>query len=636
MDIHRRGTDLDMPSRPLARAALAAFAVALVAVAAGCGGGDDGPSVPEAAPAEAKDFATEWPAPNGNYSNTRVATTEISADNVDELGVAWSVPIDISGSFGVMAATPIVADGVVYAQDIRSNVMAIDFESGVVKWTKAYDSPTVGPNGLTIGYGKIFGATGDSAFALDAETGEEVWKTDPLVRNAREGIDMAPAVFDDTVYVSTVPGNPKSFYAGNGAGVLWALDQETGQEKWKFATVPENLWSDQHTKINSGGGLWHPPAFSDDGDVFISVANPAPFLGTKEFPWATSRPGPNLYTNSVVKLDRETGELQWYYQALPHDVYDWDLHLPPVLAETGGDEVVVAGGKMGYVYVVDAEDGTLVWKKPVGKHNGHDDDHELAAAGDLSKLPELPLTILPGILGGVETQMAVTDDTIYAPVVNNPTTFTTQEKSELGLTGGTGELTALDLESGDVRWTHEFDTPPYGAATVANDLVFTTTFDGTLVALDRDSGNVAWEQQLPAGTNSTIAIVGDTIIAPASFPQGKGQSAQIVAYRLGATGDVTTTDTTETTPGEASGEDVFTTSCGSCHTLAAAGTTGQVGPNLDQNTAPLSAIEEQVRNGGGGMPAFEGQLSDQQIDAVAQYVFNERDPNAEGGGGGGP
>ena len=124
----------------------------------------------------------------------------------------------------------------------------IDLETGDVKWTKKYDSPTVGPNGVTIGYDKVYGATIDFAFALDRETGDEVWRSQKLTRNANEGIDMAPAVFDETLYVSTVPGNTKSFYKGNGAGVLWALDAQTGKEKWRFWTVPENLWSNAHTE----------------------------------------------------------------------------------------------------------------------------------------------------------------------------------------------------------------------------------------------------------------------------------------------------------------------------------------------------------------------------------------------------
>jgi outer membrane protein assembly factor BamB len=583
-----------------------------------CGGSDES-AVPDGAPAEASSFADEWPTPNGDLGNRRVATSDIDAGNVDELGVAWTVPIKGGGVFGNYASTPIVADGVVYTQDLTSNVKAIDLETGDVKWTKDYSAPSVGPNGVTIGYDKVFGATSDFAFALDIETGEEVWRSDKLTRNANEGIDMAPAVFDDTLYVSTVPGNTKSFYKGNGAGVLWALDAETGQERWRFWTVPENLWSNEHTEINSGGGLWHPPGFDDDGDVYIAVANPAPWAGTEKFPWGSSRPGPNLYTNSVVKLDREDGKVIWHRQVLPHDVYDWDLQLPPVLTEDGDRTLVLAAGKAGIVYAIDADDGSIVWQRPVGRHSGNDKDNEIALAGDYDQMPKFPITLLPGILGGVETQMAVADGVVYAPIVNITTVFESQTKYELDIPNGTGEMVALNVSDGSQKWKRDLAQPAYGAATVSNDLVFTTTFEGKLIALDRDDGSVVWEEQLPAGTNATLAIVGDTLVTAASFPQTKDQRPVIIAYRLGATGAATTAETT-TGAAEANGETVFASSCGSCHTLAAAGATGSVGPNLDDLMPDAATVEEKVRNGGGGMPAFSGSLSDAEIAAVSQYV----------------
>ncbi len=622
------------------RLPLLAIVLVTIAVSA-CGGGDES-AVPDGAPEEASSFADEWPTPNGDLGNRRVATSEIDSGNVADLGVAWTVPIKGGGTFGNYASTPIIADGVVYTQDLTSNVKAIDLETGDVKWAKDYNAPTVGPNGVTIGYDKVYGATSDFAFALDIETGEEVWRSDKLSRNANEGIDMAPAVFDDTLYISTVPGNTKSFYKGNGAGVLWALDAATGEERWRFWTVPENLWSSEHTEINSGGGLWHPPAFDDNGDVYISVANPAPWAGTKAFPWGSSRPGPNLFTNSLVKLNREDGKEIWHRQVLPHDVYDWDLHLPPIVTEDGDRTLVLVGGKLGYVYAIDAEDGSVAWERAVGQHSGNDKDNEIALQGNYDQMPKLPLTLLPGILGGVETQMAVADGVVYAPIVNIPTVFKSQTEYDLQIAKGTGEMVALNVTDGSPKWKRDLAQPAYGAATVSNDLVFTTTFEGKLIALDRDDGSVAWEQQMPAGTNATVAIVGDTLVTAASFPQNKDQKPVIIAYRLGATGGTTTTEpgTTTgagtTTTAEANGETVFTSSCGSCHTLGAAGTGGSVGPNLDDLKPNADTVEAKVRNGGGGMPAFEGQLSDAEITAVARYVAENAGKESSDGGGQGP
>jgi outer membrane protein assembly factor BamB len=609
-------------------------------VFAACGGGGNKSGVPSGAPSELSDFADQWPAPNQDLGNHRVATSStIDSSNVKQLGVAWTVPITGGGTFGNYASTPIIADGVAYTQDLTSNVEAIDIKTGQVKWTHNYNATNEGPNGVALGYGKIYGATSDFAFALDKETGNEVWRSQKLTRNANEGIDMAPGVFDKTMYVSTVPGNAKAFYAGNGQGVLWALDAETGKPRWKFATVPEDLWDSAHTNINSGGGLWHPPAFDDNGDVYIDIANPAPWPGTQQFPWGSSRPGPNPHSNSAVKLNKDTGKMIWATQVLKHDVYDWDLQLPPVLAKDGDRNIVLASGKQGFVYSLDAGNGSIIWKTSVGKHNGHDTDNEPALRGELDALPKLPVTVLPGALGGVETQMAYADGVVYAPIVNIPSVFQTQRKLQLEITKGTGEMVAVNVADGSIKWQHNFPQPAYGAATVSNDLVFTTTFEGKLIALNKNTGEIVWQAQLPAGTNATVAIVGDTLLTAASFPQAANQKAMIMAFRIGAKGSVPTptTGTTTTAGGgtAANGKSIFVANCGSCHTLNAAGTTGSIGPNLDDLKPNEATVEHQVINGGGGMPAFKGRLSNAQIKAVSQYVAQNAGKGGGGGGGAG-
>ena len=130
----------------------------------------------------------------------------INASNASTLKSAWNVPIKATGSFGTYATTPIITGGVVYTQDIDSNVYAIDLATGKVKWYKSYNSPSVGPNGVTVDNGVVYGNTADSTFAIQASTGEQLW-IKKLTRNANEGIDMAPGINDGTLYVSTVPGN---------------------------------------------------------------------------------------------------------------------------------------------------------------------------------------------------------------------------------------------------------------------------------------------------------------------------------------------------------------------------------------------------------------------------------------------
>jgi outer membrane protein assembly factor BamB len=467
--------------------------------------------------------------PNGNTSNTRYAGGPIDSSNVSKLESAWSLPITTKSEYGSYSSAPVISNGVVYSQDLESNVQAIDLRTGKVIWTKKYESPDQGPNGLVVQGGMVFGATTSAAFALDEKTGEQVWSV-TLARNEHEGIDMAPGYHEGIVYVSTVPGNTTQFYKGEGVGVLWALQAKTGKRLWHFDTVPENLWSSENVSINSGGGLWYSPAFDAQGDMYIGTGNPAPFPGTNQQPWGSSRPGPDLYTDSIVKLNAKTGKLVWYYQLTPHDLYDRDLQDPPILATVGGRQVVIAAGKAGFVIALDAATGKLIWKRSVGTHNGHDNDGLYALKHEYSKL-KMPETVYPGLLGGVIAPMATNGSTVFVPVVNHPVTINTQaEPSEPG--PATGELVALDTATGAVKWTHKFATPAFGAVTAVNDLAFVTDYEGNLYAFAANSGSIVWEDKLPAGTNTGVSISGDMLVAPAGLPVESGQTAELTAFRL--------------------------------------------------------------------------------------------------------
>ena len=468
--------------------------------------------------------------PNVDKSNTRHVGGPIDSSTVSDLEIAWTLAATGKGTFGSYASSPVVSKGVVYSQDLASNVQAINLDTGEVLWTQTYETPTLGPNGVVVADGRVYGVTATEAFALDQETGEEIWSV-ILTRNESEGIDIAPGYHDGLVYVSTVPTTASGAYAGEGVGVLWALDGKTGRKVWRFNTVPEDLWSAKNTEINSGGGLWYTPAFDGRGYMYFGVGNPAPFPGTEEYPWGSSRPGPNLYTNSVVKLDAKTGKMQWHYQLTPHDIHDWDLQGPAILMKVGGRELVMAAGKSGIVLALDRETGEVVWKRPVGTHNGHDDDGLYAMRGEYSKL-KTPMTVYPGAPGGVIAPMSTDGSTVFAPVINSPMVIVSQtQKSEPGRPSG--EVVALDAATGAVKWQHDLSTPPFGATTAVNDLVFATAFDGTLSALNTKTGRIVWQVSLPAGTNAGVVVSGDTLLAPAGVPAAEGQTPQLVAYRLG-------------------------------------------------------------------------------------------------------
>jgi outer membrane protein assembly factor BamB len=505
----------------LAAGALAVVAAIIVVVAAGSSGSSE------------KVSFTGSGYPNENLSNTRDVSGSIEGLNVAQLKVAWTLPIATKSQYGSYSSSPIVSEGVIYSQDLSSNVQAISLKTGKVLWTKSYESPDQGPNGLVVAGGHVFGATATSAFALDQKTGEQTWSV-PLVRNESEGIDMAPGYHNGIVYVSTVPGNNAKFYAGGGVGILWALEAGTGKKLWHFDTVPESLWSPSNANINSGGGLWYSPAFDSEGNMYVGVANPAPFPGTEQYPWGSSRPGPNLYTDSIVKLDATTGKLLWYYQLTPHDLYDHDLQDPPILTTIKGKQAVIAAGKSGIVIALDSHTGKLIWKRPVGTHNGHDNDGLYAMRHEYSKL-KMPETIYPGLLGGVISPMSTNGSTVFVPVVNLPVSYTSQTTDTEG-PESSGELVALNTQTGTVEWDHKFSVVSFGSTTVSKNVVFATTSEGTVYGFDTTNGTVLWTTQLPAGTNTGVAVSGDTLIAPAGLAQQSGQTAELVAYRLPAGG----------------------------------------------------------------------------------------------------
>jgi outer membrane protein assembly factor BamB len=515
------------------RVVFAGVLLALVVVGAGLVAGRalSSASTTGTPPPELTTYASQWPAFNLNLSNTRDTTaSSLNSSNVAHLKAKWKFKLSGAGAFGAFASTPISLGNTIFLQDLKSNVYALNRTTGKLEWRHRFASSSEGPNGVAYGYGMLFGNTATSAFALSPTNGRLLWMR-KLTRNGNEGIDMAPTVYDGTVLVSTVPGNAKAFYAGNGDGIVYGLDAQTGKTKWKFNTISDGakLWG--HPKLNSGGGLWYPPAVDSAGRVFLAVANPAPWPGTSEYPNGSSRPGPDLYTDSLVALDGSTGKLLWYRQVLRHDLRDYDLQDSPVIGTVtlGGTptEVVFAAGKMGRVYAFQAANGKRVWAKAVGEH-----------VHDLGSLPARKKTlVLPGAVGGVETPMAYDGTSLYVPDVNLGFVYTasTVKPARSGIFSGTGELLALNPATGSTRWVHRFPTADYGAATVSNDVVFTSTFNGKVYALDSRSGAVLWSAQAPAGVNGFAAVDGNTVLvgAGAPGPYVKHPSDALVAYSTG-------------------------------------------------------------------------------------------------------
>jgi len=481
-------------------------------------------------PPEVTNSADQWPLANKDYANTRVATgSTITSANVHLLSKLWTFdfPPEAAFVFGAAAANPIVAEDVVYMQDLGSNMYALDLLTGNLRWEKINNTANAGPNGVAVGWGKVFGLGNETTFvALDKETGADVWST-PLSTSAGEGMDIQPTLYDGKVYTSTVPVTVEGFLQGlsgylpGAVGVVHALDQATGAPQWNFNTVGSaDIWG--NPAANSGGGAWYTPAIDvDRGVTYWGIGNPAPWPGTAEFPNGSSRPGPNLYTNSMVALDHQTGQLDWFKQIKPHDLFDTDYQNAPILTTVNinGEplDVVIGSGKGGTVHAFNRNTGEILWATDVGTHQNDD-------------LTEVPpgetVEVLPGVLGGVETPMALADGVVYVPVVNLSSLFTDSQFLGFpggfpeGLAAGTGEFTALDAASGEVLWNVQFDSMVFGGATVVNDLVFTSTFDGMIYALDRETGAIVWSYQAEGGINFLPAVAGDSIIFPVGLQTG--------------------------------------------------------------------------------------------------------------------
>jgi glucose dehydrogenase len=233
---------------------------------------------------------------------------------------------------------------------------------------------------------------------------------------------------------------------------------------------------------------------------------------------AIAHPAADLYTDSDVNLDGATGKLRWYYQGVPDDFKDYDMQTSPISTRTGGVSVVIGSGKMGYVYEMNAGTGKLIWKTPVGAHNGHDND-SLHAVEHRSTL-KAALTILPGSIGGVLSDLAIAGNSAYVATIDLPLTYTTLNLPVAVKAAGpaSGEVEALSLATGKVEWDRKVPQLPLSAVTVSNDLVFTTLYNGALIALNRRTGAIVFRRQLPASANAPIAIVGRTVIVPAGGP----------------------------------------------------------------------------------------------------------------------
>jgi len=309
-----------------------------------------------------------------------------------------------------------------------------------------------------------------------------------------------------------------------------ALNASNGTLLWKFSTLTGPAPGVQALGLGAGGA-WETPLVGGDGTGTFGTGNPYQTLQS-----AISQPAKLLYTDSEVNLDAATGKLRWYYQGVPNDFEDWDMQASPISAQVNGVPAVIGSGKLGIVFAMNASTGALLWKTPVGEHNGHDNDSLLALSHQITL--RFPYTVAPGSLGGILSDMAVAGGSVYAATIDLPITYTGMSSVTGNKAAGpeTGEVEALNLATGKVEWDTRFSSMPLGAATVSNDLLFTTLYNGVLVALNRNTGAIVYRRQLPTSANAPIAVFGNTVLVPAGGPKtsssGGGGHPQLVAYTV--------------------------------------------------------------------------------------------------------
>ena len=266
-----------------------------------------------------------WMSYGGNYAAHRFsALDQINRDNVKQLTPVWMFH---TGELrGGLNSTPIVVDGVMYLMGPMNRVFAINAATGEKLWSYIYKLPQMsipyqpGSRGLAVAYGRVyFGTLDNHVVALDAKTGREIWDVEVEdVRQCGCNITSAPLVVKDKVIVGGTGGEHAH------RGYLNAYDAKTGKHVWRFYTIPGpgepgfETWSEKMWKYG-GAPTWLVGSYDPELNLlYWGVGNPS-----SDF-YDEFRPGDNLYSNSIIALDPDTGKLKWYYQEVPHDMYDFD------------------------------------------------------------------------------------------------------------------------------------------------------------------------------------------------------------------------------------------------------------------------------------------------------------------------
>jgi alcohol dehydrogenase (cytochrome c) len=477
---------------------------------------------------------SDWPAPAGNLENHNYSPLDqIHTGNVGELVPVW---IYSTGIEGALEGSPVVVGNTLYATTAGGRVVALNAATGEELWTFDPEPGTVtlccGPinRGVSAWEGNIYVSTLDARLmALDARSGQPRWEAELADPEVGYSAVMAPLAVDGRVYA----GVSGQWYGIR--GFLAAFDARTGEELWRWHTIPSSDDGGWHGSWETtdpfgtplqrdieaerggvggwpegwrlgGGGVSTTPAYDrSTGRVFVNVEGPAPAID------AGLRPGDNLYTGSIVALDARTGERAWHAQYLPSDAWGLSGGSPPFLFDRDGERYVAFAGRTGWVYVFRASDGEPILRS----------DNFVPQEGLFTRpTGEDPVRVAPGMNGGnAGSPVSYRPDSgvVFVGGVHQPMVYSLERQSysrgQLWLGGAVrfppgeehwGTVTAIDLADGHITWQRRTPSPVHsGVLATAGNLVLVGQGSGTVDAFNSANGDLLWQFSTGAGVHGS-------------------------------------------------------------------------------------------------------------------------------------
>ena len=475
-----------------------------------------------------------WLTYSGTMQSQRHSSlSQITTGNVKNLETQW---VFQARSLEKFEATPLVVDGVMYTVQAPNDIIALDATNGSVFWVYSYKpSPAARPccgrinRGAAILGDTLYMGTIDAhLIAVDAKSGKPLWNREIANAAAGYALTHAPLIVKDKVIMGVAGGE----YGIR--GFIAAFDAKTGQEAWRFNTIPgpgepgHDTWKNDAWKTG-GGSVWVTGSYDPEQNLtYWGVGNPGPDWN------GDVRPGDNLYTDSVVALDPDTGKLKWHYQFSPHDEFDYDAVQVPVLADMNWKgsrrKVMLWANRNGLMYVLDRTTGEFLQGKPFVEVNwmtGFDEKGRPMRAPGKVPTPQ-GTQIFPGNQGGtnwyspsysartglfyipswvnydsiyIKQDVEYTEGRTYTGAFpRSSVPFFPDQTMQRKDNEGYGAVRAMDPVTGERKWEFKMgDVTDSGILTTDTDLVFAGGRDGHFVALDARNGNLLWKATLGGG-----------------------------------------------------------------------------------------------------------------------------------------